>query len=358
MLNKTPNKFKGRCSDCGKTVEQGQGYIWKDPETGKWNTRHPACEERYGEATPGEPGMKSAATPEQLDEASVKVVDLMIARFMELVPEIVVDNMIKASRNVEIQIPKLPKVKFDQAHPMLETLVQAIVSGGNPMLVGPTGSGKTEACKQAAKALNLNFYMEARVTSEYKLFGFIDAHGNVVRTAFREAYEHGGLFLFDEVDASDPDALTAVNAALSNGVGAFPDGTVEMHKDFAVVSAANTYGRGADRQYVGRHQLDAATLDRYDVFEFGYDEAFELAISPNEDWTRWVQMVRAAVEKTGVRHIVSPRASIRGGRMLAGGMDIDLVAEATVWKGLDATNRQRVQAALDVMEKAARKEAA
>lgn len=111
-------------------------------------------------------------------------------------------------------------------------------------------------------------------------------------------------------------------------------------------------GRGADRQYVGRHQLDAATLDRYDVFDFGYDEAFERAITVNEDWTRWVQLVRKAVEQTGVRHIVSPRASIRGGRMLAGGMNIDVVTEATVWKGLDATNRQRVQAAIDALEKA------
>lgn len=345
------NKFKQRCSDCGDWVLEGAGFIWKDPKTGKWNSRHPACEERYGEATPGEPGMKAAVTDEQLDAASEKVLRLMVTRFADFIPELVEDNMLKATRKVEIKLPELPPVEFDNAHHMMVTLVQAVKCGSLPMLVGPTGSGKTECCRQVAKALGLEFYMEARVTSEYKLFGFIDAHGNVVRTAFREAYEHGGVFLFDEVDASDPDALTAINAALSNGVGAFPDGTVEMHKDFISMAAANTYGRGADRQYVGRHQLDAATLDRYDIFEFGYDEAFERAITPNEDWTRWVQLVRKAVEKAGVRHIVSPRASIRGGKMLLGGMDIDVVAEATVWKGLDATNRQRVEAVLKELEK-------
>lgn len=103
--------------------------------------------------------------------------------------------------------------------------------------------------------------------------------GHVVRTQFREAYENGGVFLLDEVDASDPDALTASNSALSNGMAAFPDALVRKHEDFVAIAAGNTFGSGADRQYVGRNQLDAATLDRFTVFEVDYDEMLELEIS-------------------------------------------------------------------------------
>jgi cobaltochelatase CobS len=85
------------------------------------------------------------------------------------------------------------------------------------------------------------------------------------------------------------------------------------------IAAGNTFGRGASREYVGRQQLDAATLDRFTVFEVDYDEALELAIAGNDDWTRYVQKVRKAVEREKVRAIVSPRASISGAKLLAVG---------------------------------------
>lgn len=336
------NKFKTKCSDCGKLVEEGAGWTWLDSATDKWHARHDSCAAKVSAATPGTTSVSASAA--DIDAASAKVIDLMVARFGELVPELVADNLASMVRTVEISIPKLPKVKIDKAHKMLPTILQAVVAGGVPFLVGPAGSGKTTLAKQIAEALGRDFYMAARVTDEFKLTGFIDAHGNVVRTQFREAYENGGIFLFDEVDASDPDAMTAFNAALSNGFGDFPDGMVEMHPDFAAIAAGNTFGRGADRQYVGRNQLDAATLDRFDVFEIDYDEQFELSIAGDANWTKHVQKVRAAVDRAKVRHVVSPRASIRGSMLLASGMDRALVEESCIWKGLDATNRNRVEA--------------
>jgi len=66
------------------------------------------------------------------------------------------------------------------------------------------------------------------------------------------------LFLFDEIDASLPNAVLAFNAALANGYADFPDGMVKRHPRFACIAAANTFGMGADRIYVGRNQLDGA----------------------------------------------------------------------------------------------------
>lgn len=336
------NKYDSKCSDCGKPVRAGEGWAWHDERRDKWLVRHDACRAVLTEGTPNV--QTTTASAADLDAAGHKIIDLMVARFTDLVPELVSDNMLELCRTVEIVIPKMPKVKIDTAHQMLPTILQAVVAGGVPFMVGPAGSGKTTLAQQIAKALKREFYMASRVTAEFKLMGFIDAHGNVVRTQFREAYEHGGVFLLDEVDASDPDAMTAFNTALSNGVADFPDGMITMHEDFVALAAGNTFGRGADRQYVGRNQLDAATLDRFDVFEVDYDEQFELEISPNREWTKYVQGVRAAVERAKVRHVVSPRASIRGGKLIASGMDHAQVSEACIWKGLDATNRQRVEA--------------
>ena len=80
------------------------------------------------------------------------------------------------SRAVEITIPTLPKVKIGTAHKFLPTLLQAVAAGCSPFLVGPAGSGKTTLCEQVAKALGRPFYMAARVTSEFKLVGFVDQH--------------------------------------------------------------------------------------------------------------------------------------------------------------------------------------
>lgn len=334
------NEYRGVCRDCGVEVAPYAGYLRKDAATQRWHVHHPegTCPKAAASVRPAD------VTPEALNSAVERVITLMAAKFTELVPELVKDNIALLARTEEIKVGKMPAVKVDTAHKLLPDIVTAVVAGTTPFLVGPAGSGKTTLAEQVCKVLKRPFYMEARVTSEFKLIGFVDANGKTVRTQFREAYEHGGGFLFDEVDASDPDAMTAFNAALANGVCAFPDGLVKRHKDFFAIAAGNTFGRGADRQYVGRNQLDAATLDRFQTFEVDYDEELELALAGDLDWTKFVQKVRAAVEAEKVRHIVSPRASIAGAKLLAAGMDRAKVEEACVWKGLDDQTRNRVLA--------------
>ena len=173
-----------------------------------------------------------------------------------------------------------------------------------------------------------------------------DAKGKVVRTPFRNAFENGGVMLFDEFDAFYPSPALCVNAALANGYCDFPDGMVHKHEDFIAVACCNTFGRGADRQYVGRNQLDAATLDRFMVMEINYDEVLESHLAGNQSWVTWVQAVRARVEALNVRHLVSPRASIMGAKLLEAGMDLEQVKEMTVWKGIDRATREKINVVL------------
>lgn len=201
-------------------------------------------------------------------------------------------------------------------------------------LPGPAGSGKTTAARNVAKALDLPFYFTGAVDQPYGLIGFRDAGGNYNRTSFREAFENGGVFLWDEVDASNPNALTIFNAAFENGVCPFPDGIVQRHPDCILIAAANTYGHGATHEYVGRNKLDAASVDRFLMLDWTYDEALELALAGDNEWTRYVQKARKACASAGIKHVISPRASIRGNKLLAEGFEKDEVIRMTVRKGL------------------------
>ncbi len=152
----------------------------------------------------------------------------------------------------------------------------------NIWLAGPAGSGKTTAAKMVARAIfgtDESYEFNGAIDTEYKLSGFIDANGRIVSTAFRRVWENGGVYLFDECDASMPGALLAFNAALANGIAAFPDGPIARHPDAYVAAAANTWGFGGDANYVGRAKLDAAFLDRFLTVSWGYDEALERHIA-------------------------------------------------------------------------------
>jgi hypothetical protein len=162
-------------------------------------------------------------------------------------------------------------------HNSYQKVKNTVLAGVIPMVVGPAGSGKSHAVEQIARDLGLDFYMANRIQNTFELVGFVDAAGKYVTTQFFEAFTKGGLFFFDEVDASSPEALVTINAAVAQKHMAFPGhaGNIPMHKDFKAVVAGNTYGTGSTFQYTGRNKLDAATLDRFMVIDWDYDRELE-----------------------------------------------------------------------------------
>lgn len=202
------------------------------------------------------------------------------------------------------------------------------------MLIGPAGSGKNHTLEQVAKALDLPFYFSNSITQEYKLTGFIDAGGIYHETEFYKAFTTGGLFFFDEIDASCAESLIIINAALANGYFDFPNGRVNAHEDFRVVAAANTFGTGADMIYVGRNQLDGATLDRFATMEFDYDENIEKTISADDELYRFIISVRNAIKKRRLRFVVSMRATINASKMLQAGIDKETIVKSVITKSM------------------------
>lgn len=296
----------------------------------------------------------------------------------------IVDERIGALVPQRIEVVTVDGVTHDVGiqHVQFEALLAAVAARRNLWLVGPAGSGKTSSAHAVADSLGLPFYAKSvgPQTSESSLLGYHDANGQVVRTQLRDAYEHGGVFLLDEVDAANPAVLVVINQLLANGHASFPDAVVAKHADFVLIAGANTIGQGADRQYVGRQQIDAATLDRFVLLDWPYDPRIEAAAcglsvelfaeapaakgiklhsvkSDGEkavaedrvaEYVRKVVAVRNAVAKLGkgVRVIVSPRANINGVALLRAGWPVDAVLDACVWKGLDKDTRVKIEANL------------
>ena len=274
----------------------------------------------------------------------------------------IVREEIPAPPTIKIQMPDRPEVEMARQHERFPLLLQVLACGLNVLLVGPAGTGKTTAARKAAEALGLGFscLSVGPQTSKSDLLGFVDAGGTYRESLFVQAYRDGGVFLLDEIDAGNAGVLTVLNAALAGDVMATPVGMVQRSPRFLTVAGANTYGQGASRQYVGRNQLDAATLDRFAVLDWPVDEGLEAAMvglpapAPTLDvargglldpagWLARVRLVRASVEKQQVRAVVSPRATQAGVALLAAGVGRHWVEEMVLWRGMPADARARVE---------------
>jgi hypothetical protein len=236
-------------------------------------------------------------------------------------------------------------------HPKFATLARAasarMANGYAPniWLAGPAGSGKTHAGHQLAKALGVAFHLNGALSMPHELLGFIDAGGTYHRTPFRDAYERGGVYMFDEVDGSDNAALLALNAALANGRATFPDAAIERHPDCVIVASANTWGLGATAEYVGRAKIDAAFLSRFPVrIAWDYDEALEIAISGDAKFAARVIAARAKARAAGLKVLIDPRASQAGAALIAAGMSADDAAACTYLANLSADQRRMIEA--------------
>jgi cobaltochelatase CobS len=235
-----------------------------------------------------------------------------------------------------------------RVHEVFHSVLDWVAMGEPAYIVGPAGSGKTSIAKQIAEALGTPFYCYGAIGQAFEFLGYNDANGNYVETEFYKAFKHGGLVLMDEMDASNPNALLSLNAALANDFASFPCGLVERHADFRIIASANTFGHGASAQYVGRNPMDAATLDRFAYIPMGYDEALERSIAGNDAWVDLVQAIRAQVEHHKMRFVVSPRASIKGAKALAAGMEWRSAMDALIFdKGWSDTDKTKVLGGVD-----------
>lgn len=211
----------------------------------------------------------------------------------------------------------------------------------NIWLTGPTGSGKTSAAENVAKALQLPFASDGSLDADFKVLGFRDANGNINSTEFLRVFASGGIYCADEIDNWLPSALLSLNSALANNWVSTPGGLIQRHKDFICIACANTWGLGANSDYVGRAKLDAASLDRFrPKIDWPIDEDMEMAISKNKQWCQKVQQYRARAATMGLKIIISPRATFDGEGLLAMGLSENEVLELSIFSGLSEAQKR------------------
>lgn len=225
----------------------------------------------------------------------------------------------------------------EHVYPPVQELVESLVWSGIPVyLTGPAGCGKSELVRSASERLGMAFHYSNAIQQEYKLNGFIDAGGTYHETEFyRACVERGeSVFMIDEADASIPEALITINAAMGNGYHEFPVGMVPV-EGVHFVACGNTTGDGSDDMYTARAVLDQATMDRFAVVRMGYCREVEMALARGDRaLVEFMERLRRAADQNGIRATFSYR-TIQNMVALKG-MDLPLTQalEAVVLKGL------------------------
>lgn len=267
-------------------------------------------------------------------------------------PRVVATLEARLPRKVEITIthPKGEKVTLKgPKHTMFEFLLRAantrLPNGYAPgiFLQGEASSGKTTGAKMLADALKLKWYFNGAISFPHEMLGFIDGAGNYHRTPFRDAYEFGGVYTFDEVDRSDPVALLAVNPHLANGIATFPDKQVVRHKDCIIICTANTWGLGADANYSGATKLDAAFLSRFPIrINWDIDPNLEDKIVDHAEWLKRVRLARQRARSVGLKVMIDTRIAQAGVALIQQGFSLDEAAQMTYLANLKPEQRSQL----------------
>lgn len=290
----------------------------------------------------------AAKVIEQIGDNRVNVQDV-IDGIMPRVLE-AVEN--RVPRKVEIVVTKADgkthKVK-GPTHMNFDKLLRAansrLPNGYAPgiFLQGEASSGKSTAGSMLAEALSHDYYFNGAITFPHEMLGFIDGGGHYHRTPFRDAYEHGGVYMFDEVDRSDPNALLAVNPHLANGLATFPDKQIKRHKNCIIICSANTWGLGADANYSGATKLDAAFLSRFPIrINWDIDEKLEEAIVENPEWLAHVRKARERARLAGLKVLIDVRIAQAGAALIAQGFSLTEAAEMTYLANMKPDQRKQV----------------
>lgn len=229
---------------------------------------------------------------------------------------------------VQVHVPgRQPVVLNERTHQSFTEALELAGLHRQVYLYGPSGSGKTFLGEQLAKALTLPF---AHIScsagmSEGHLLGRMLADGSYLPADFVKFYEHGGVFLLDEVDAADANLLLVINSALSNGHLSVPNRVhqpvAKRHEDFVCLLAANTLGNGSF-EYHGRYQMDAAFMDRFVLSKVVVDYDVELEktlLGSDSKSAEMLHKLRVNVQLNALRRTVSTRVFVQAAQLLSVG---------------------------------------
>lgn len=252
---------------------------------------------------------------------------------------------------VIIQTPTFTSTPITGQHAQFPRMVKWLTLRHHVLLIGPAGTGKTSAAIAFAEAMQLPLYSQPLSLDSTAVLGFVTATGGTVETEFSKAWTTGGVFLWDELTMSAPDAVGALNAALANGFCTIASlGMVKAHPDFYCIAGDNS-DTGASMEYSARSVLDGATLDRFRRIDWPIDLIIEERVSAGHvSWLAAVRAIRAFIKNNDIAHVgATMRGVIAGASALSSGQFTRTeILEDTMRKGVLCAEWHRVTALSEV----------
>lgn len=233
----------------------------------------------------------------------------------------------------------------ETVHEAFPEVIFQIKCGYPVMLVGPSGCGKTELAMGVARHLKREFGMLSLSggVTESKIFGRVTPNVQTGKSEYNQSQfvkfaEEGGIFLLDECDAADPNVVLSLNSLLSNKtftVDRKVRPVIKLHPKFVCMAAVNTWGHGADRQYVGRNQQDSAFLKRFVMVDMDYDKNLEYKLCPSKEGAEFVERMhhyRERIRVNRIERVIDTRFIVRGYNWMRHGKDIEYI-DSHLFKG-------------------------
>lgn len=198
-----------------------------------------------------------------------------------------------------------------------EEKLKLIINAGikNIWMVGPAGCGKSTIARITAKELDRPYLcISCGIgTSATEFLGY--KYPSRESTKFADYYSKPSIILIDEMTALDPAVGQVLNAALANDEIETTTGTVCRHPDCIIIATSNTFGTGANRQYVANNQLDASTIDRFigGILEVDYSTKYESTF--DKEVVTFVYTLRSIIKINNLRRVASTRMIQSGSLM-------------------------------------------